>query len=198
MKLPLYTLLILSVLVGTTVACQSQSILISFDRETLTFPITVKKAVERYKLSFNSPGYYYRKDATREISLNIAYQASDYYNEYQPKEVLYDREVVSYVFKYDGSKVKSDSVRMSVERLCHCKLMFIADSLSAKRDPGYQPSVASLMPQGGRHYYGIANLNQDVVVGFRNKPNFKGEMIPEVRFFYKQSPDLIRRGMTQY
>lgn len=154
--------------------------------------------MDRYKLSFNAPGYYYRREKAREMSINIVYNGSDYHDEHQPKEVLYDRDVISYVFKYKGEVVQPDSVKLNVERLCKCKLTFITDSLSVERDPGYQPSIAHLMPEKGRHYYGLASLSKDVTIGFRNKPNYTREVIPEVRFFYKQSAAQIRRGMTQY
>lgn len=185
-------------MVGSTVACQSQPVSITFDNETLVFPITVHDAVEHYKLSFNSPGYYYRKEATHKMSVRIDFRDSDYYNEHQSEEVLYNRQIVSYVLEYDGSKIESDSIKLKVERLCHCKLTFNVDSLSALRDPGHQPSIVNMLPQGGQHIYATAMLSQDLVVGFRNKPNYKGVVIPEVRFFYKQSPALIRHGMMAY
>ncbi|WP_461090314.1 hypothetical protein [Spirosoma gilvum] len=184
--------------IGSLTACQSQSsqpVSISFDRESLAFPITVEEAFNRYKLSFRSPGYYYRKDEGREMSIDIIVHSGDYWNEHQPKEALYDRDVVSYVLLYDGKKISSDSVRHNVERLCHCKLTFSTDSLSdaQKKEP-----IARLMPDGGRHHYGLAKLSEDVTVGFRNKPNFRGASLPEVRFFYKQSATEIKRGMSQY
>lgn len=189
----------LGLLISIT-ACQSQPAVIEFDGEKLAFPITVKEAVGRYNLSFNPPGHYYRNGGLKNLSINIAYRAGDYDDEHQSEEVLFDRNVVSYVLQYNGDKTPFDSLRQKVERLCHCKLTFVTDSLSPERDPGFKPfprSIQDRLPQKGLHYYAVASLNKEVAVGFRRRPTWRGENIVEVQFFYQQSPADIRHGMMQ-
>lgn len=173
---------------------------IEFDGETITFPTTVEEAVRRHQLSFSAPGYYYRQDDSKEMVINIPYQASDYRDEHQAKEVLYDRNVVSYVFKYKGDRVPFESLQRQVESLCRCKLTFVTDSLSPEKDPGFQTFPAEIkqrLPQKGLHYYATAPLSKDVTIGFRRRPSWRGEDIPEVDFFYRQSPAEIRQRMMQ-
>ncbi|RIV18670.1 hypothetical protein DYU11_27250 [Fibrisoma montanum] len=179
-------------------SCQSQPSSIVFDGYVLVFPITVREAVERYKLSYSPPGYYYRRQGGQTLSIYIAYNPGDYDNELQPKEVLYDREVISYVFTYDGDESKPDAVKTKVEALCRCRLTFREDSLSPDRNPVFLPSTIKQLPRQGTHSYATAPLGNDVVVGFRNKPNVKGEVIPEVKFFYRQAPEQIQKAMMTY
>ena len=180
------------------VSCQSQPLSIAFDGYTLMFPITVGAAVDRYKFSYSPPGYYYRKQGPQTVSINMAYKPGDYDDEHQPQDVLYNREVTAYVFTYDGDESKPDAVKKQVEALCRCRLTCSEDSLSPDRDPAFLPSTIKRLPREGKHTYAIAQLGNDVVVGFRNKPTFKGEVIPEVKFFYKQTPEQIRRAMMTY
>ncbi len=199
MKIQLLIILV-PLLIGTMLACYGQPITVNFDGKKLLFPVSIKEASTLYQLSFTPPGYYFRNDQNSKMVVYIDYHPEDYNNERQSKEALYDRQVVSYVFTYDTMSTSPDSIKRKVEQLCHCKLSFQADSLSADKDAGYsqKSALSKLLPQAGQHSYAIASISEDVVVGFREKPNYEGKTIPEVRFFYGQSPAQIRKGMMQY
>ncbi|RIV19477.1 hypothetical protein DYU11_25630 [Fibrisoma montanum] len=87
---------------------------------------------------------------------------------------LFSREVISYVFTYDGKQVNSELIRQKVEALCRCRLKCREDSLTPDRNPVFRPSTIKRLSREGTHRYATAQLGNDVVVGFRNKPNVKG------------------------
>ncbi len=111
----------------TLTACQPvpADCSITYKSLTLCFNLTVGEMVDKYKLSYKPPGYYYRylEDADSTLLvLHYKSQPFDFDNESQPATALYGREVDAYTFDMPTKKGLFDRQAKKLEALSGSRL----------------------------------------------------------------------------
>ncbi|MCF2442391.1 hypothetical protein L0657_00385 [Dyadobacter sp. CY345] len=98
----------------------------SFAGQQWYFPSTVQEAVKKHKLNYKPPGYYYQKKTDDlEVVLDFHYKPGDFYNEYQPKEILFPRKLHSYIFIFEERAGVYDSLRLNLEKTFNNKFHLV-------------------------------------------------------------------------
>jgi hypothetical protein len=89
---------------------------ITFGGEKWDFPSTVEEAVSAHGLLYKPPGYYFRANPTG-MKVIVMYHdlPGDFNNESQPKEKLFNRDLHSYIFRFDEKAGLFDSLKLDLE-----------------------------------------------------------------------------------
>ena len=198
MKRPVF---IAGLMFALATACHSQprkSVL--YGRDTLLFPLTVKEAVELYRLDYQPPTIYFSKRDSSELVLNIALKSGDTFDERQPREALFNRDITGYRYRFYTARHSADSIKRHLETTYRCSLKIIRDSLIREQNkatpvaPARLQQLFDIMPGHGYRTYATAQLSPLVWLGYATPPEHKNvKPYVMVFFMYNLSPIERRR-----
>ncbi|GAB2604718.1 hypothetical protein [Spirosoma areae] len=175
-------------------------ITVSFNGNKWQFPLSVGEAVKQYNLSYKPPGHYYTESQTGSVvTLEYLFQAGDFDNEHQPKEVLYDRQVHSYIHSFPFRPGLMDSLRHVLEAQFKQKMVMDSDTqrFGLTKLPA---NLQNMLPDGGSVTYGLIRADSSLKVGLRKPPTFSksSPQFIEVLFLYNRSEEQIEKRMISF
>ena len=105
-------------LLGSEAKEDCSSYTINYMDWKMIFPSTVGEAVIMHQLDYRPPGHYYKQlhKSNGELILTYDYNKGDFYDEYQPKETLFPRQLNSYMFSFPEKAGLQDSLRVALEK----------------------------------------------------------------------------------
>jgi len=137
------------------------------------FPSTVSDAVKTHHLNYKPPGYYYKIDSKgMEVLLDYHFEGGDFYNENQPKETLYPRNLHSYVFRFNEKSGLYDSLKNNLEQTYKSKFILT----KGLKDSEYATEK--------EFEYNFLTVSPCLTIGIKRSSSEKSEKIITVRFMY--------------
>ena len=155
----------------------------------MTFPSTVGEAVKVHQLDYKPPGFYYKTISVNrgEVFLNYKYKRGDFHNEYQPREILFPREVDSYIFRFPEKDKLQDSLKIAIEKVYKKKFKLTMATNS---------SIAA-MPMNYDLFF--MEVDSCMTIGLASSPTVKKkDRHIVVRFLYNHSPEDRISEMMNY
>ncbi|MBO0929982.1 hypothetical protein [Fibrella aquatilis] len=179
---------ILLILVLTTHLIRVTAQPIQYRGVKILFPSTVKGACERNKLGFKPPGFYYAQLADSVImSLGYVYTMADFYNETQPASVLYDRQLTTYLFKFEDKTGRFEVEQKNLEMLIGRRLTLSNEEGSSSIN--YTSEKRKQMPVFGNFRLARGATKDGVFVFLREVPRLSYKQKPLLQvFFFKNIP----------
>ena len=183
----------------TCISAPDKPIAVSFNGGTWLFPLTVGEAVKRYSLAYKPPGYYYAEMSNGStVELIYIHQPGDFDNEHQAKEVLYNREVSSYVHTFSSRSGLIDSLHRALEAQFKKKMVMHIDTQRFGLKT-MSTSLKNSLPNGGAVPYELMRIDSSLTIGLRYKPNLsKDKQAIEVYLFYNLLQDKIKTRMISF
>ncbi|WP_234645913.1 hypothetical protein [Dyadobacter sp. CY356] len=101
-----------------------ESVSFTFSNTTWSLPSSVKEAVEKHRLKYKPPGFYYDlQQDSMEVIVDYHFETGDFDNEYQPKEILFPRVLHSYIFRFPEHPGVYDSLITTIEQTFNKKFI---------------------------------------------------------------------------
>lgn len=139
------------------------------------FPSTVESAVQTHQLDYKPPGYYYKKHPPgMEVILSYHFMPGDFFNEYQPKEVLFPRMLNSYVFQFNERPGLYDSLQTNIEQTFNRKFVLTRGMKDGKTLEEHEKPFE----------YNFLTVNSCLTIGIKRSEPRKQRKTVTVRFMY--------------
>lgn len=167
--------------------CEEVAI-INFANKQWFFPSTVEDAVIKHGLDYRPPGYYFKifQPNSMEVILYYDYKNSDFYNENQPKESLYERQLNSYIFGFYAKKGMYDSLKTMLENTYDTKFVWT----KRVQNPQY-PNIPKLE-------FDLMKINSCLSVGMKTNKDYDGKNKIVVRFMNGMTRDEMIQNMGSF
>jgi len=167
------TVIILKMIFGFQVQPPCEAVTITFGGKKWSFPSSVEEAVRKHNLSYKAPGYYYKVDTTQmKLILGYHFNPGDFSNEYQAKEVLFSRELHSYIFQFPDRPNLYDSLQSDLENTYEKKFILT----KGIKDSEYAAEK--------EFEFKFLTVNSCLTIGIKRSRPEKKEKTITVRFMY--------------